>query len=150
MQERQVTIGEETYKLVLRNSPNDAQALFFLGTIYEEESKRQEAIAKFKQAIKAYRRAELDPALHAIARAAYLKPGNPMVRLYAARILEAMGEPERAAQHYQRYQQQSTRTVFPHAGLEMNVYNRSPYLRYSVKPYRQPPLVYDRAERPVQ
>ncbi len=44
--------AERTYRFILDLSHNDAESHFFLGTIYEEQNKRKEAIEEFKKALK--------------------------------------------------------------------------------------------------
>jgi Tfp pilus assembly protein PilF len=50
--QKKIDLAEKTYQLILQKSPGDAQAHFFLGSIYDEKGRRQEAINEFKEAIK--------------------------------------------------------------------------------------------------
>ena len=43
--------AEKTYNFILNLAPSDYESHFFLGTIYEEQGKRYEAIEKFKAAL---------------------------------------------------------------------------------------------------
>ena len=44
--------AQKTYNFILNLAPSDSESHFFLGTVYEEQGKRYEAIEKFKAALK--------------------------------------------------------------------------------------------------
>lgn len=50
--QKKFDLAEKTYKLILGKSADDAEAHFFLGTTYEEQGKREEAIRELKEAVK--------------------------------------------------------------------------------------------------
>jgi len=51
LQQKKIKSAEDTYKLVLELSPNDPQAHFYLGSIYNELNNKEEAVKELKKAI---------------------------------------------------------------------------------------------------
>lgn len=80
--EKKLTAAERVFEEIIEEQPNNAEALFYLGTIQSSKGKLEEAAGAFQRILD-------------------IRPGNQRVRVLLAKIYEQLGLDQLAANEYQ-------------------------------------------------